>query len=328
MSRRGEFDLIDAVFRPLARRCPAALGLADDAAVLPAPADGQATVVSADMLVASVHFRPQDPPDRVARKALRVNLSDMAAMGAAPVGVLLTLALSPDQDDAWMDGFAAGLEADLAAFGLGLLGGDTVSTPGPLTLSVTILGQAPPDACLTRGGGRIGDDVWVSGTIGDAALGLMVLMGTVAPADPAHAAALVDRYQLPRPRVALGTALRGVATAALDVSDGLVADLGHLCTASGTGARIEVAQVPLSPAGAACVASDPTLQAAILGGGDDYELLFSAPPDRAAAVEAAARAADVAVTRIGTLTPGAAVEVTDAAGDPVRLGKTGWHHRW
>jgi thiamine-monophosphate kinase len=327
MARRGEFDLIADVFRPLARRCPAALGLADDAAVLPPAPDGQATVVSADMLVAGVHFRPEDPPERVARKAVRVNLSDMAAMGAEPVGVLLAVALAPDQDDAWIDGFATGLEADLAAFRLGLLGGDTVSTPGPLTLSVTILGQTPPGAPLTRGGGHVGDDVWVSGTIGDAALGLRVLSGALTPADPAHAADLADRYHLPRPRVALGMALRGVATAALDVSDGLAADLGHLCAASGTGAVIEAARVPLSPAGAACLAADPALWDAILGGGDDYELVVSAPPDRAAAIEAAGRTAGVAVTRIGRLSEGDGVRIVDAAGQPVTLGIAGWRHQ-
>ncbi|KAA5604136.1 thiamine-phosphate kinase [Roseospira marina] len=328
MARRGEFDLITTLFAPLARRCPAALGLADDAAVLPPFPEGQATVISADMLVAGVHFLPEDPPDRVAMKALRVNLSDMAAMGATPVGVVLTLALSPAEDDRWLDGFAAGLGADLEAWTIGLLGGDTVSTPGPVTISVTILGSAPPGAPLTRGGARAGDDLWVSGTIGDAALGLKVLTGAVAPADSTHRDALIARYHVPCPRVRLGVGLRGLATAALDVSDGLVGDLGHLCTASGLGARVETGRVPLSPAARACVDADPGLVSAVLGGGDDYELLFAAPPDRADAVQAAARAADVPVACIGRLEPGAEIALIDAQGQPVLLDTPGWRHHW
>jgi len=332
MSRRGEFDLIETLFAPLARRCPAALGLKDDAAVLPPFEGGQNTIVSADMLVCGVHFRPEDPPDRIARKALRVNISDMAAMGAQPVGVLLTLALSQSEDDAWIDGFAAGLDADLSAFGVGLLGGDTVSTPGPVTVSVTILGQAPPGAYLSRGGGRAGDDLWVSGTIGDSALGLRVLNGALTPVDPVYARALVERYQVPEPRVSLGVALRGVATAALDVSDGLIGDLGHLCAASGTGAVVEVARVPLSEAARACLEADSAILETILGGGDDYELLFAAPPERAAEVEAAALRAGVPVARIGCLRPeigiSPRISILDAAGQPVTLRNAGWRHEW
>ncbi|MQX35054.1 thiamine-phosphate kinase [Roseospira navarrensis] len=328
MPRRGEFDLIADLFAPLARRCPAALGLTDDAAVLPPPEGGQGTVVSADMLVGGVHFRLEDPPDLIARKAVRVNVSDMAAMGAAPVGVILTLALSSNQDDAWIEGFVRGLDADLSTFGLGLLGGDTVSTPGPVTISVTILGQTPPGAHLTRGGGRAGDDLWVSGTVGDAALGLKVLDGALRPADPDHARRLADRYHLPRPRVALGMALRGVATAALDISDGLVGDLGHLCAASGTGARIEAAAVPLSEAARASLDADPALRDSVLGGGDDYELLFAVPPERGDAVEAAAREAGVSVARIGRLEAAPGIRIVDAAGTPVTLDRPGWRHAW
>lgn len=331
MTRRGEFDLIHDLFAPLARRHPAALGLTDDAAVMPPPADGSHLVISVDTLVIGVHIRPEDPPESVARKALRVNLSDMAAMGATPTGLVLSAALSPALDDAWLEGFAAGLDADLSTWSLGLLGGDTVSTPGPASFSVTMLGTVPPGAHLTRSGGSPGEDLWVSGTIGDSALGLGVLTGDgPAPADPAHAAALARRYQVPEPRVALGQALRGLATAALDVSDGLVADLGHLARASGCAARLEAAAVPLSAAARATVGTDPAHLARVLTGGDDYELLFAAPRGQAAAVQAAAAGAGVAVTRIGRLDSGAVgtVAVVGSDGAPLTLARAGWVHRW
>ena len=252
-TRRGEFDLIETYFKPLAKGAPGALGLADDAAVL-TPTGGHDLVVTQDMLVEGVHFRDTDPAGRVAQKALRVNLSDLAAMGATPVAYLLSLALPAAVDDAWVAAAAAGLAADQAEFGVHLIGGDTVSTPGPLTLSITALGQTPNGLALRRSGARPGDLVMVSGMIGDACLGLDVLEGgdTTAPGAPGAPGAdyLVDRYQLPSPRLSLGLALRGLATAAIDISDGLVADLGHLCGASGVGAAVDLGRVPVSPAAA------------------------------------------------------------------------------
>ncbi|MBB4285042.1 thiamine-phosphate kinase [Roseospira goensis] len=328
MPRRGEFELISALYAPLARRHPGALGLTDDAAVLAPPPEGQNLVVSMDTLVSGVHFRTDDAPDRVARKALRVNVSDMAAMGAAPLGVLLSSALSAAEDDAWMDQFTAGLDHDLTRYGVALLGGDTVATLGPATFTVAILGAVPPGQHLARAGGRAGDAVWVSGTLGDAALGLRVLDGALTLPEPAAAAALRERYWLPDPPVALGVALRGVATAALDVSDGLVADLGHLCTASGVAAEVEAARVPLSDAVGTALAQDPALMTSVLTGGDDYQLLFTAPPDRDDAVRAAAAGVGVAVARIGGLRPGAGVTVRAADGAPLTLAEAGWRHRW
>lgn len=328
MVRRDEFDLISDVFAPLARRHPAALNLADDAAVLPPPPDGQHTVVSVDTIVAGVHFLQADPPDLVARKALRVNLSDMAAMGAEPVGVFLSMALSPAEDDAWLDRFIAGLDADLGTYGVGLLGGDTVSTPGPACFTVTILGHVPPEAYLSRGGGTVGDDVWVSGTLGDGALGLKLLTGALRLDDPAMAAFLADRYRVPRPRVDLGLALRRVASAALDISDGLVADLGHMCLASGCGARADAARVPLSDAARRCLGGDPTLRDVPLTGGDDYELVFAAPPDRAASVQEIGVRLGLPLTRIGCLVAGQGVTLVADDGTPRPLGTAGWRHHW
>jgi len=316
-----EFALIARHFRQLAG--PGALDLLDDAAVLGIPA-GRQLVLSADAMVAGVHFLPDDPPEMVGRKLLRVNLSDLAAMGAAPLGYLMTTALPRGTSDTWIAGFAAGLAADQAEFGISVLGGDTVSTPGPITLSLTILGTVPAGAALRRQGARPGDAIWVSGTIGDGALGLRVLQGRLASDAEGH---LARRYRLPQPRLALGAALSGLARAAMDVSDGLVQDLGHLCRAGGCGAVLEAAALPLSRAARAAVMADPSLLPVALTGGDDYELLFAAPPDQEAAVLASGAAAGVAVTRIGRFVEGPPeVRVLGEGGAPMPLPRAGWSH--
>lgn len=321
----GEFGLIARHFRPLAG--PGGLDLGDDAALLDPP-PGRTLVLAADAMVAGVHFLADDPPETVGRKLLRVNLSDLAAMGASPLGYLMTTAFPRDTEDAWIAAFAAGLAADQREFGLAVLGGDTVAIPGPMTLSLTILGHVAPGAALRRAGARPGDEIWVSGTIGDGALGLRALRGEVADDAAGH---LAGRYRLPRPRLALGQALAGVARACMDVSDGLVQDLGHLCRAAGPGApcgaEIEVAAVPLSAAARAALAADPALLPVILTGGDDYELLIVAAPGQEAAVRAAAGAADVPVTRIGRFVPGApTVQVLGGDALPLALGRGGWSH--
>jgi thiamine-monophosphate kinase len=233
----GEFEFIARHLRPLAT-ARGALALTDDAALLE-PAPGRQLVLAKDAMVAGVHFFAADPPGQIAQKLLRVNLSDLAAMGAAPLGYLLALARPKEITDAWLAEFCAGLAADNAAFEVPLLGGDTVSTPGPLTLSLTAIGELPRGTALLRAGARAGDDVWVSGTLGDAALGLKVLQGALPAAEPARAF-LIERYRLPQPRLALGEALRGIASAAIDISDGLVADLGHILEVSGVGAELRV----------------------------------------------------------------------------------------
>ena len=321
MSLPGEFALIARHFRRLAG--PGALDLSDDAALLDAPA-GRQLVLAADAMVAGVHFLPDDPPETIGRKLLRVNLSDLAAMGAAQLGYLMTTALPRDLPPGWLGRFVDGLALDQARFGLTVLGGDTVSTPGPLTLSLTILGSVAPGAALLRGGARPGDAVWVSGTIGDGALGLAVLRGEC-PADAEGF--LAGRYRLPEPRLALGQALAGVARAAMDVSDGLVQDLGHLCRAGACGAEIAAPLVPLSAPARALLADRPGLLAGLLSGGDDYELLFAAPADADTLVLSRAAAAGVPVTRIGRFVAGAAeVVVRDAAGAILALPRGGWSH--
>ena len=315
----GEFGLIARHFRPLAG--PGGLCLLDDAAVLDPP-PGRSLVLAADAMVAGVHFLPDDPAGTIGRKLLRVNLSDLAAMGAVPLGYLMTTAFPRDIDDAWIAEFAAGLALDQREFGLDLLGGDTVATPGPMSLSLTILGHVAPGTALRRKGARAGDEIWVSGSIGDGMLGLGVLQGRFA-ADPAGH--LAGRYRLPRPRLGLGQGLVGIARAAMDVSDGLVQDLGHLCRAGGVAAEIEAGLVPLSASAAALVAADPALLPRCLTGGDDYELIFAAPPGSGAAIRALA--SNTAATRIGHFTAGAPhVTVRDKNGAEMAMPRGGWSH--
>ena len=311
----AEFALIARHFRPLAG--PGALDLGDDAAVFAPPA-GRELVVAADAMVAGVHFLPDDPPDLVGRKLLRTNLSDLAAMAAVPLGYLMTVSAPRATPDAWFAGFAAGLAADQAEFGVSLLGGDTTSTPGPVSLSLTILGHVAPNAALRRAGAREGDGLWVSGCIGDGALGLLAARGEIADTD----GYLAGRYRLPRPRLALGQAVAGIAHAGLDVSDGLVQDTGHLCRAGGVGAVIEAASVPLSAA-----ARRADRLALCLTGGDDYELLLAVPPGRTAALLAAAARAGVPVSRIGGFHAGPPRVIVRAAdGTDMPFAAGGWSH--
>ena len=309
----AEFALIARHFRPLAG--PGALELGDDAALL-APPPGRELVLTVDAMIGGVHFLPDDPPDLVGRKLLRVNLSDLAAKGAAPLGYLMTVAAPRDTPDAWFAAFAAGLARDQAEFGVALLGGDTTSTPGPFALSLTALGHVEPGTMVRRIGARPGDGIWVTGTIGDGALGLAVAQGRLA--DPTGH--LLGRYRLPQPRI--GLAIAGIAAAGMDVSDGLVQDLGHLCRAGGLGAEIDAALVPLSePARRA----GPQWLPAILAGGDDYELLLAVPPDREDALRQAP--GGVPVTRIGAFRAGApGVMVHGPDGAPLALPSGGWSH--
>jgi len=315
-----EFTLIARCFAPLARDAQA-FSLTDDAALITPPA-GQAVVVTKDMMVEGVHFLPLEAPGLIARKLLRVNLSDLAAMGAAAHGYALGLALPRGTAQSWVADFAAGLADDQDAFGVSLLGGDTVATPGPLTLSLTAFGFVAPGQALRRAGARPGDALFVSGTIGDAALGLR-LAGEEAGAE---AAFLIERYRLPRPRLALGRALVGLASAALDISDGLIADIGHLARASGVRAVVRRDQVPLSEAARTLLAGDAGLWSVILTGGDDYELAFSVPPGQVADVVRLARDRALPLTRVGHFEAGAGLMVLDGAGAPVDYGPGGYTH--
>lgn len=329
MARRSEFQQIADLFAPLAASAPGALGLKDDAALLVPPA-GQQLVVTVDAILSGVHYLPDDPPDLVARKLVRVNLSDLAAMGATPAGMLLACAFPRDCPDAWVEAFAAGLALDVAEFGCPVIGGDTVATPGPATFSLTALGWAPTGQALLRRGARAGDLIAVTGTIGDGAVGLWAAQGRLAglgvPADVC--AALAARYHLPQPRLAIGQALRGLASAAMDISDGLVQDLGHVCAASGVSAEIRLEAVPLSAALQTARDHTHIADELILTGGDDYELLVTIPPENWP--EVAARLGDLVPTVIGVCreddSAAETVRVLDRQGQPMKLAATGWQH--
>ncbi|HSE77700.1 MAG TPA: thiamine-phosphate kinase [Alphaproteobacteria bacterium] len=321
----SEFELIARYLAPLSRKFPGALGLSDDAAVF-TPTAGMDIVMTCDAIVEGVHFTPDDPPDAIARKALRVNLSDLAAKGAKPVAYLMTLALPQDLSEHWIPGFVAGLAADQIEFGVALAGGDTVMTPGPLWISITHFGEVPRGAMLRRGGAKPDDNLYVSGTIGDGLLGLLVVRGDIEGLSAVARKYVASRYRIPQPRVRLGPRLLGVASAAMDISDGLVADLGHLARVSGVAAVVEEALVPLSPAGRAAVKRHRDLLPRILTGGDDYEILFSAPPASEATIAALAKEFDVPLTRIGTIKAGKGVTVLDPTGAPKSFEKAGWTH--
>ena len=316
----GEFDFIRQLLRPLAEGSPGSLGLADDAAVL-SPPPGRQLVLTKDAMVAGVHFLADDPPGAIAQKLLRVNLSDLAAMGADALGYLLALARPRDIDEDWLRAFVGGLAEDQREFDVALLGGDTVSTPGPLTLSLTALGTVPEGQALRRSGAEAGHDLWVSGTLGDAALGLELLTGDLKL--PAAAMVfLIDRYRRPQPRLALGARLRGVASAGLDVSDGLLADLGHILEASEVGATVEAERLPLSLAARGA----PATREAALTGGDDYEILFSAPEQARERILAIGRELALPLTRIGWIDAMLGLRTIDADGRPVIPERTGWTH--
>lgn len=326
----GEFELIARYLAPLARAFPGAYGLLDDAAVI-SPAFGNELVVKTDAIVGGIDFLPDDPADLVARKGLRVNLSDIAAKGAIPRAYLLDLVLPRTVDEAWIAAFVSGLAHDQAEYGIHLIGGDMSSTSGPITIAVTAFGEAPIGQIIRRGGAQADDTVFVTGTIGDAALGLSVVRSELPLLDAASAALLVDRYRLPRPRVALGPRLIGIATAGLDVSDGLVADLRHLCAVSRLSAVIEARFVPLSAAARVAIDNDPQRLATALTGGDDYEILFTAPAAAAVRIGELSRSFGVPITSIGRMTTLSGREeprvvVLDNVGRALRFASEGWTH--
>jgi len=311
VSRVGEFALIERHFRRPGGDPAVRLGIGDDAAVV-APAPGCELVFSVDMLVEGRHFLPDVDAESLGHKALAVNLSDMAAMGARPRWALLACAL-PSADDAWLAAFSRGLFALADRYAVTLIGGDT--TRGPRNLCVTIVGELPAGTAITRHGAQAGDDVYVSGQLGDAMLALAGMQGRTALSEE-ELALLRGRLERPEPRVDLGLRLRGVASAALDVSDGLTGDLSHILAASGVGATLDLAAIPRSAALDRRLAGGERALAlsCLLAGGDDYELCFTAPVDRRDAVARAAGDAEVAVARIGTLTPHAGLRVLDATG--------------
>jgi thiamine-monophosphate kinase len=319
----GEFERIQRFFAPLAG--PGALGLLDDAALLDCGA-GRRLVVTADAIVAGVHYFPDDPPELVARKLLRVNLSDLAAMGATPRHYMLTTALPSDFGPEWLARFADGLGEDQRRFGIDLLGGDSVGTTGPAVLSLTAIGDIAAGKEIRRSGAKPGDSVWVSGMIGDAYLGLRVLKGEHPELAPDHRDYLIRRFRIPDPRIELGPRLSGIANAMIDVSDGLLADLGHICETSKTAAVIELGALPLSPAARVIVDGDPVIRSRLAAGGDDYELLFTAPAEAEDSVAALSSKLGLPITMIGKIVPGTGLRLIDAEGRAVPLTHTGYRH--
>ena len=320
-SRPSEDELIARFFAPMAGE--GGLALKDDVARLEPP-PGRDLVLTADALVAGVHFFADDPPDAIARKSLRVNLSDIAAKGATPLGFLLSLCLPPDWSPEWLELFASGLAADAKTFDCPLLGGDTVMTPGPLTLSITALGHVERSRMPVRSGARPGDRLYVSGTIGDAALGLQLRLGKGPALAETHGAALLDRYLLPHPRLALAPAM-AFADAAMDVSDGLIGDLAKMLRASGVGGVVDLRRLPLSEAARAYLAADPQAIEIAATGGDDYEVLAAVRVDAARAFEAAAGA--IPVSAIGEVVAGPAeLSVIGLDGAPARVLRGSYSH--
>ncbi len=319
--RLGEFALIEKLFAPLAAH-EGAFGLTDDVAIL-SPPPGHELVLKTDAIVESVHFRSSDPADTVAKKALRVNLSDLAAKGAEPAGYLLTLNLPDSASMEWLEHFACGLGEDQAQFGISLYGGDTTVTPGPLSIAVSMFGFIAAGALTKRSGAMPGDLVFVSGTVGDAGAGLAVLKGEGHNISAAARDELIGRYRLPQPRLALGQALRGIADASLDVSDGLIADLGHIAQTSHVRVVVDAARIPLSQALHA-LWGDAFAHAATSG--DDYEIAFTAPLDKRDAVLAAARACHTRITEIGRVEKGKGVALLDADGKEIAIARAGFTH--
>ena len=328
MSRiSGEFAVIERYLAPLAQGAAGAFSLKNDAAVLQLE-PGARLVTTVDCMIAGRHFLPDDPPETVAKKLLRVSLSDLAAMGAKPLAYLLSASWPQDLEESWLAAFCLGLAADQSRYDVTLVGGDTTATPGPMTLSLTAFGTLAGAAVLDRSSLKPGDDLYLSGTLGDAHLGLRLLRGEIPGLPSVPRDGLIQRYRCPDPRVDLGPALleRGLAGAAIDVSDGLAQDLGHLLAGSGVGAVVRLQDVPVSDAARQALDQTGETRAGLLSGGGDYELLFGAAADRRDALTALAADLSLPLTRIGQARSDPGLAVLDAAGREVQLESTGWTH--
>lgn len=320
-----EFALIRQHFAALAAPFPGALDLRDDAAIIEVSA-GKQLVVSTDTMVAGVHFFGGEDAAQIARKLLRVNLSDLAAMGAAPYCYLLNVSLPNAVKESWVQRFCEGLYQDQQDYGIVLAGGDTTATPGPLTLTVTAMGCVAKGKALKRSGAKPGMRVYVSGTLGDSALGLAILKKEINGGTAMDDAQLIERYFLPQPRLTLGQALVGNAAACMDISDGLVQDAGHIAAAAGVGIVLDAGRLPLSNAAHATLERCPELFPRIYSGGDDYELLFTAPPAYEAEIMAIANRVDIPVFCIGEVVSGQGVQLRDMDGQDITPRKQGWQH--
>ena len=321
----SEFNIISRYFAPLTDNFSGAKNLKDDAAIISAKPDYE-IVVTCDAIVAGVHFRSEDSPEDIAARGLRVNLSDLAAMGAQPMGYLMALLVSPDLTEHWLERFVGQLAQDQRSYGIKLLGGDTVSAPGPLTLTITAIGQVLKGEALTRDGAKIGDRVFVSGNIGDACLGLSILRGEVANLSDPQSKKLVDRFLRPEPRITLGQSLFNVAHAVIDVSDGLISDVGHMCAFGNLGARIESGSIPLSTGALEALKYKPDMLGNLITSGDDYELAFTASPTAVPQLARISLETGVAVTDIGEIVSVPGVTLVGPSGEETQLAVEGYKH--
>jgi thiamine-monophosphate kinase len=320
---RNEFDIISKYFSPLSKGFKGAFGLKDDAAVI-SPKKGYDLVITKDAIVENVHFFQDDKPYGIALKLLGVNLSDLAAMGAKPIGYLLAVILPRDIDDEWFEEFSSGLGDGMAKFGGALIGGDTTSHDGPLTLSLTAIGEVPHNKALKRSGAKEGDLIFVSGNVGDSYLGLQILKDNIdAPEDAKKY--LIERYDIPHPRTELGTKLIGIATSCVDISDGLVADLGHICETSKVGAEVNFGDVPFSDF-AESIIEGRRDAINMLTGGDDYELLFTAPATAEQTITDLSKELNISIKKIGKMVVGERIKVLDKNGVEIVITHGGYQH--
>ena len=326
MTRKlGEFEIIKTYFSPLSRAEKGAFNLTDDAAVIEIP-DGKSMVVTTDTLVEGVHFLSEDLPENIAKKLLRVSLSDLAAMGSVPAYYNLSIATKLSTTSEWFKAFSEGLLADQIQFGVTLIGGDTVATSGPLTLSLTAMGFVKKGKAISRSGAKLGDDIWVSGLIGDAALGLRAAKGKLISISEENKNYLISRYTLPIPQTLLGPKLSGHVNSAIDVSDGLIGDLDHICETSKLGANIQITDIPISRAASIIVTEKPHYLDLILSGGDDFELLFTADKSFRTVAKSLTKMLDVNLTKIGAMVDRRSIEIFDKNGDKYFIQNNGYTH--
>lgn len=329
-----EFSLIKNYFAPLARDFPGSLGLRDDTALLD-PRPGEQFIITKDAMCEGVHFIGDENPALIAQKLLRVNLSDLAAKGASPLCYFLAIMAPKNTKPEWFAEFTRGLAADQEQYCVALAGGDTTATHGSLALSLTMVGTLPKGTMLQRSGARPGDQVFVSGTLGDAALGLHIISSHSQGEDQGggynslpkrEREFLVERYLLPQPRLELGMALRGIATSCMDISDGLLQDMGHIGNASGVGATLHQEKLPLSSAARALLDKNSGYWEQVVGGGDDYELLFTAPAKHRDAIKQLSDSLGYSISLIGEITASKTVSLLDAKGNPVKVQQPGFQH--
>ena len=324
MGQLSEFEIIKEFFSPLAEN-EFSLNLADDVAKLPVD-EGYELVFTKDVCIAGVHFFPEDPPELISRKALRVNLSDLVAKGSQPVGYLIGLGLPEDWDRKWLSQFCNGLRQDQKFFGISLLGGDTVRSPQSLFISITAIGKIQCGLFRKRSTARVGDHIYVTGTIGDSYLGLLAQKRQLTLADESDRSFLVSRYLLPEPRINVISLIQKFANASLDVSDGLIGDLNHMCLASNVGAEINIDSIPISSSALNVLTTDQYKQTEIFAGGDDYEILFTVPVSKVEKFESTKKNCGFQITNIGRITANKTIQVLDSDGTNVEFVNTGFKH--